>query len=98
MARAGGLQAWIVLDNILAIIHGQTPMRTYKPYGFVEGAIKLTLGQTHNVMYSMDADASDVMVPARNGQLDLGIERAWKMFGADFKLAEEPVRATGDRQ
>lgn len=65
MARAGGLQAWIVLDNILAIIHGQTPMRTYKPYGFVEGAIKLTLGQTHNVLYSMDADASGSMTGSR---------------------------------
>ncbi|RYO88690.1 hypothetical protein DL766_004430 [Monosporascus sp. MC13-8B] len=89
MARAGWLQGGVVLDNILAMIRGQTPSRTYTPNVFLEGAIKLTLGKTHNVVYATDADGSDVMVPARNNRLDLGIERAWKEFGvgADFKQA-----------
>ncbi|RYP81240.1 hypothetical protein DL769_002070 [Monosporascus sp. CRB-8-3] len=89
MARAGWMQAGVVLDNILAMICGQTPSRTYTPNVFLEGAIKLTLGKTHNVVYATDADDSDVMVPARNNRLDLGIERAWKEFGvrADFKRA-----------
>jgi hypothetical protein len=87
MARAGWLQAGVVLDNILSMIHGQKPSRTYKPNIFLEGAIKLTLGKTHTVMYGMDEDGSDVMFPSRKGPLDLGIERAWREFGADFKEA-----------
>ncbi|KND89837.1 Apoptosis-inducing factor 2 [Tolypocladium ophioglossoides CBS 100239] len=87
MARAGWMQAGVALDNILAMIRGLKPSRKYEPNVFVEGAIKLTLGKTHNVVYAMDADGSDVMIPAKDGRLDLGIERAWKQFGADFKLA-----------
>ncbi|KAI1077857.1 hypothetical protein F5B20DRAFT_550578 [Whalleya microplaca] len=87
MARAGWLQSEVVLDNILAMIGGHTPWRRYTPNVFIEGAIKLTLGKTHNVVYAIDADGSDVMVPARNGRLDLEIERAWKEFGvgSEFK-------------
>ena len=85
MARAGWFQAGVVSENILSMIDGRKPSRTYKPYVFIEGAIKLTLGKTHSVVYSMDKDGSDVMVPSRKGPLDLGIERAWKMFGADYK-------------
>ncbi|KAJ4347479.1 hypothetical protein N0V95_005400 [Ascochyta clinopodiicola] len=85
MARAGWLQAGVVLDNILAMINGQQPSRIYKPDVFIEGAIKLTLGKSHTVMYGMDGDSFDVMFPSRTGPLDLGIERAWKDFGADFK-------------
>ncbi|KAE8385094.1 hypothetical protein BDV23DRAFT_25484 [Aspergillus alliaceus] len=90
MARAGWLQSEVVLDNILAMIHGQTPSRTYTPNVFLEGAIKLTLGKKHNVVYAMEADGSDVMVPSRDGRLDLGIERGWREFGADFKQANAP--------
>ena len=81
MARAGWLQAGVVADNILAMIHGQEPSRTYKPNVFVERAIKLTLGKTHTVTYSSDEDGSDMMFPSRNGALDLEIDRAWKQFG-----------------
>jgi len=35
-------------------------------------------------MYGMDEDGFDVMFPSRTSPLDLGIERAWKDFGADF--------------
>lgn len=85
MARAGWLQASVVADNILAMIKGRRPSRKYKPNAFIEGAIKLTLGKSHTVMYSVDADGSDVLMPSRNGPLDLGIERAWAQFGADYK-------------
>lgn len=106
MARVGWLQARVVLDNILALTRGQTPWRTYKPNAFIEGAIKLTLGKTHNVIYAMHTDGSNVLVPARDGRLDLGIERAWKQFGADFKLANgyaaervgQPVGGAGEMQ
>jgi len=84
MARAGWLQAGVVLDNVLAMVHGRQPSRIYRPNFFIEGAIKLTLGKSHTVMYGMDEDGFDVMFPSRTGPLDLGIERAWKDFGADF--------------
>lgn len=84
MARAGWLQAGVVLDNVLAMIHGRKPSRIYKPVFFIEGAIKLTLGKSHTVMYGMDEKGFEVMFPSRNGPLNLGIERAWKDFGADF--------------
>ncbi|OGM48091.1 hypothetical protein ABOM_002890 [Aspergillus bombycis] len=95
MARAGWMQAGVVLDNILAMINGQTPSRLYTPNLFIEGAIKLTLGKTHNVVYATEADGSDVMVPSRDGKLDLGIERAWKEFGANFKLANTATESVG---
>lgn len=63
MARAGWLQAGVVLDNVLAMIHGRQPSHVYKPNNFIEGAIKLTLGKTHSVMYGMDTDGFDVMFP-----------------------------------
>lgn len=91
MARAGWMQSGVVLDNILAMIRGEVPSRTYKPNTFLEGAIKLTLGKTHTVVYAMEADGSDVMVPSRKGQLDLGIKRAWRTYGADFRLAGGPA-------
>ncbi|KFZ23965.1 hypothetical protein V502_01557 [Pseudogymnoascus sp. VKM F-4520 (FW-2644)] len=91
MARAGWMQAGVVLDNILSMIGGRAPWRIYHPNEFIEGAIKLTLGKTHSVIYAIDANGSDVLVPAKNGSLDLDIKRAWKMYGADSKLANKPV-------
>lgn len=85
------MQADVVLDNILAMIHGRKPSRTYKPTVFLESAIKLTLGKAHRVIYAMDGDGSDVMIPERGGKLDLGIEHAWGEFGADFNLAAGPA-------
>jgi NADH dehydrogenase FAD-containing subunit len=85
MARAGLMQSEVVLDNILAKINGQEANRTYTPNWFVEGAIKLTLGKKHEVTYAMDNDGSDIMIPDRNGKLDLEIESAWKRYGVDFK-------------
>ncbi|EEP81637.1 predicted protein [Uncinocarpus reesii 1704] len=89
MARAGWMQSQVVLDNILAKIHGQTPTRKYTPNVFLEGAIKLTLGKTHTVIYAMEDDGSEMLIPSRDGKLDLGIESAWKEYGVDFKRASE---------
>lgn len=91
MARAGWMQAGVVLGNILSMIGGKAPLRIYRPNEFIEGAIKLTLGKTHSVIYAIDANGSDVLVPAKNGSLDLDIERVWKMYGADLKLANKPA-------
>jgi NADH dehydrogenase FAD-containing subunit len=91
MARAGWIQASIVLDNVIAMIRGRVPTRVYKPNLFIEGAIKLTLGKTHSVMYGMDDDGSDVMFISRTGPLDLGIGRAWKEFGVDLNKSSEGV-------
>lgn len=88
MARAGFMQADVVVDNIMSLISGRPLSRTYKPKTFIEGAIKLTLGKSHRVIYGMDDDGSDVLIPDRKDLgLDLGIERAWAQFGADFKVA-----------
>ncbi|UPL04337.1 hypothetical protein LCI18_015271 [Fusarium solani-melongenae] len=89
MARAGWMQSRVILENILAMIRGEKPTKTYKPNMFIEGAIKLTLGKTKNVVYAMENDGSDVLVPG-NGHLDLDIKRAWSQFGADFKQASIP--------
>jgi hypothetical protein len=91
MARAGWRQAEVVLDNILANIQGRTSTHKYEPNVFVEGAIKLTLGKKHQVIYAMDYDGSDIMIPSRDGKLDLEIESAWKQHGADFKRASEAI-------
>lgn len=88
MARAGWMQADVVLDNILAMISGWAPSRNYTPNVFVEGAIKLTLGKTHNVVYATDADGSDILAPSRKNPLDLGIQRAWGQFGVGHQFKQ----------
>lgn len=91
MARAGIMQADVVVDNIMNVISGRPCLRTYKPKTFFESAIKLTLGKSHRVIFAMDDDGSDILIPERKDSgLDLGIERAWAEFGADFRLAERP--------
>ncbi|KAL2831493.1 hypothetical protein BDW59DRAFT_157918 [Aspergillus cavernicola] len=87
MARAGFLQAEIVLSNILSLIRGRTPETIYKPNFFVEGAIKLTLGKSHSVIYASDERGDDAMLPSRGGKVDLDIGKAWRNFGVggEFK-------------
>lgn len=90
------MQADIVVDNIMSMINGRPLSRIYKPKIFIESAIKLTLGKSHRVIYGMDEDESDVLIPERKELgLDLGIERAWAQFGADFKLAGKSQTAEG---
>lgn len=84
------MQSKTVLNNILALIQGGVPTEVYKSQAFIEGAIKLTLGKTHYAVYSTDSDGTEILVPGKNNQIDLGIQRAWKEFGADFKQAYSP--------
>lgn len=88
MARAGWRQSEVVLDNIMANIRGQKSTHKYVPNVFVEGAIKLTLGKKHQVTYATDNDGSDIMMPSRDGKLDLEVESAWKRHGANFMANE----------
>lgn len=90
MARAAQAQAGVAAANILAMIAGQVPARAYKPDLFIEAAIKLTLGKKHVAIYTRDTDGSDILVPLKNGPEDMDIGRAWSMFGADIKQANEP--------
>ncbi|KAJ6547009.1 hypothetical protein B0H19DRAFT_953194 [Mycena capillaripes] len=89
MARAGLMQSRTVLDNIIAMIYDRPPSAIYTPQLILEGALKLTLGKERVVIYTQeDRDAEkDILIPAQNRAVDLGIARAWKMFGADFKRA-----------
>lgn len=66
------------------MIHGRAAQQEYVPNIFVEGAIKLTLGLVHNVMYAMDSHGSEMLVSSRIGQRDLGIKKAWRHFGGWF--------------
>jgi len=88
MARAGFFQADIVTENILALIQGRRPSKTYTPQSFFEGAIKLTLGKTHYVVYAMEDADSDVLVVGHNGKLDLDIGTAWRRQGVNLKEAK----------
>ncbi|KAJ7146145.1 oxidoreductase [Mycena epipterygia] len=87
MSRACQAQAEIVGANILDIIEKRSPSVIYTPQLVVEGAIKLTLGKMHHVVYAQegDRDGSDLMVPGKGGREDLGIDRAWWWMGAKYK-------------
>lgn len=45
MARAGYMQTFVVVDNILSLIKGKNNLKVYKPMRWLEGSIKLTLGK-----------------------------------------------------
>jgi NADH dehydrogenase FAD-containing subunit len=45
MARAAFFQSMIVAENIVSMIGGSFPPRTYQPKLMIEGPIKLTLGK-----------------------------------------------------
>lgn len=57
MARAGGFQAEIVRQNILALIQGKKSVE-YKPLA-LEGSIKLSLGKVREPL-SIDVSKVDV--------------------------------------
>jgi hypothetical protein len=92
MARAGFMQAEIVVQNITSLIRGQPAKRIYKPNWFIEGAIKLTLGKLHNVVYSRAASegGSEVMIVSRKGKEDLDIGMVWKQYGVsgEFEIVK----------
>ncbi|KAE8453685.1 hypothetical protein EG329_009196 [Mollisiaceae sp. DMI_Dod_QoI] len=84
MARAGMMQAEIVVSNILSLIKGREASKQYKPH-FVEGALKLSLGKADSVLYVQESQQKDLLIPAKSKSEDLDIARAWKHFGADLK-------------
>lgn len=88
MARAGYIQADVVLNNILSMIGNRDPTKVYTPNMNFEGAIKLTLGKTRWVMYSMESDGNDMLLSGEDGKLELEVEKAWSMFGADYRTAD----------
>ncbi|KAJ5995072.1 hypothetical protein N7481_002049 [Penicillium waksmanii] len=74
----------------MSTIQGQAASRQYVPDIFIEGAIKLTLGKTHLVIYAVEngengEHGSDFLIPSRDGKLDFEAENAWKEYGVDFK-------------
>ncbi|KAL2802315.1 hypothetical protein BJX63DRAFT_437992 [Aspergillus granulosus] len=89
MARAGFMQAEIVSQNILSLISGQPSAKIYKPNWFIEGAIKLTLGKMHNVIYARSAveGGSEAMTVSRKGKEDLDFGMAWRQcwVNAEFE-------------
>ncbi|KAL2842931.1 hypothetical protein BJY01DRAFT_235855 [Aspergillus pseudoustus] len=91
MARAGFMQAETVVHNIVNLINGRSANKIYKPYWFVEGAIKLTLGKTHNAVYGWDGgegeSGDEVMIVSRKGKVDLDVGMAWKQFGVAKEFA-----------
>lgn len=45
MASAGFFQTETILQNIYAMVRGQTPSTAYKPCLVIEGRLKLSLGK-----------------------------------------------------
>ena len=89
MARVGWRQAAVVQENIMELIRGRKPSRTYAPNVFIEGAIKLSLGKTHCAIYAVEANGSELLVSSRSNQIDLGIKNAWRSFGVKNSFGSE---------
>ncbi|KAE9380356.1 putative amid-like NADH oxidoreductase [Stipitochalara longipes BDJ] len=83
MASAGMMQGEIVRENILALIRG-VKLAEYTPLA-LEGALKLRLGKDDFVMYILEHNGTDFLFPGTDGNVDLEVAKAWKMFGADFE-------------
>ncbi|KAL2812285.1 hypothetical protein BJX63DRAFT_432727 [Aspergillus granulosus] len=92
MARAGVTQSEIVVQNILSLINGRPAKKIYKPNWFIEGAIKLTLGKTHNAIYARDGSEKDirgeVMIVSKKGKVDLDVGMAWRQYGVGKEFAK----------
>ncbi|KAK7038145.1 apoptosis-inducing factor 2 [Favolaschia claudopus] len=86
MARAAEMQSWVVLDNIIDMVHNRLPSATYKPLMGIEGSIKLTLGKSRVVLYSHN-DGAEILLPATSRRVDLDIARGWAHYGANIKQA-----------
>ncbi|KAL4924126.1 NAD(P)/FAD-dependent oxidoreductase [Aspergillus undulatus] len=88
MARAGFMQAEIVVRNILSLINGREPRAIYRPNWFIEGSIKITLGQEHYVVYACERDGKgEVLIASRGGKVDLDVGRAWGELGVSMEAA-----------
>ncbi|KAF2721086.1 FAD/NAD(P)-binding domain-containing protein [Polychaeton citri CBS 116435] len=84
MARAAFSQSQVVLKNILSSINDKLPAATYRPRWDLEGAIKLTIGHKHTVLYckdGVDQDSQDLIVPSSGNSVDFDVWKAWKLNG-----------------
>ncbi|OGE48978.1 hypothetical protein PENARI_c024G05309 [Penicillium arizonense] len=81
-ARPGSAQAAVVAKNIQAMIEGRTPDEI-----FVKGpgAIHLTLGMKHNVIFRnpnlADGQTEPWINPKDDGQEDMNVEAMWERLG-----------------
>ncbi|KAJ6089253.1 hypothetical protein N7467_004469 [Penicillium canescens] len=81
-ARPGSAQAAVVAKNIQAMIEGRTPDEI-----FVKGpgAIHLTLGMKHNVIFRnpnlADGQTEPWIKPKDDGQEDMNVEAMWERLG-----------------
>ncbi|EMD66902.1 hypothetical protein COCSADRAFT_135351 [Bipolaris sorokiniana ND90Pr] len=84
MARAGYMQTFVVVDNILSLIKGKNNLKVYKPMRWLEGSIKLTLGKEHLVMYTDESAGRDTLVASNSGKIDIDVKKQWRQFGEDI--------------
>lgn len=82
MARAGFFQSMIVAENIVSMINGKLPPRTYQPVLMMEGPIKLTLGKGQTCFYIPDPDGDNRIFTVRDKKEDLDVANGWRMLGA----------------
>ncbi|KAJ6028901.1 uncharacterized protein N7446_011760 [Penicillium canescens] len=81
-ARPGSAQAAVVAKNIQAMIEGRSPDET-----FVKGpgAIHLTLGMKHNVIFRnpnlAEGQTEPWINPKDDGQEDMNVEAMWERLG-----------------
>lgn len=87
MARAALPQAEVITENILSMIRGNEPSSVYTPRLWLEGAIKLTLGQRNYAFYSMNEDGSDYLLEGHDGEATLDVRKIWERYDADFATA-----------
>ncbi|PKX97016.1 NAD(P)/FAD-dependent oxidoreductase [Aspergillus novofumigatus IBT 16806] len=90
VARTGGpkqgracmLQGDITVKNILAMIRGSPTLKEYNPHPF-EGALQLTMGKKHQVMY-LQMPGYEFLQPMQQSDEDLGAARMWKKLNAKY--------------
>ncbi|CDM29944.1 hypothetical protein DTO013E5_8344 [Penicillium roqueforti] len=89
-ARPGSIQAAVVAKNILALIEGRAAENT-----FVKGpgAIHLTLGMKHNVIFrnpdTVDGQTEPWIKPKDDGREDLNVEAMWERLGISVENPRE---------
>ncbi|KAI0005256.1 hypothetical protein F4779DRAFT_630147 [Xylariaceae sp. FL0662B] len=87
MARSAWFQAEVVHENIIALIRGRKPARTYVPNPELEGALKLTVGKSDWLLYTQSNDGDEMITTSSNGKEDLDVESVWAFYNADFQSA-----------
>lgn len=91
MARAAQHQSSIVSSNILSMINGRKPRKTYKSIVEVEGTLKVSIGKSRYLVYIEDKKGREVLFPLNLKNPDMGINMVWKHYGgnAEQQFASE---------